>query len=125
VIARRAALVLLLALAGCSDADRCDGALLDALYLEVIDATTGEPIEAMVTVIFEGDSIGVTCTRRLTSGEPCLTWAAGPMLHGTFEVSITAAGHEPTTATIEVSPGECGPISVERTFALDPSAPPP
>ncbi len=121
----RAVLLGLLALAGCSDADRCDGALLDALYLDVIDAESGEPIEAMVVVTLDGEPVRVTCTRRNTSTEPCLTWAAGPMAAGTFEVANTADGHEPLVESIDVTYGECGPISVERTLELDRSPAPP
>ena len=116
-------LAVVLSLAACGDGDRCDGALFDALYLEVVDADTGEPIEATVVVEQDGEPVGVTCSRRRTSSEPCLTWAAGPMLTGTFEVTVSAEDHQPAMETIEVTAGECGPNSVERQFALEPSPP--
>jgi hypothetical protein len=119
----RLLLAVLIVVAGCGDSDACDGALFDALYLEVLDAETGEPIEATVVVEQDGEPVAVSCSRRRTSSEPCLTWAAGPMLTGTFVVSISAEDHEPMMETVEVTAGECGPNSVELEYVLAPSAP--
>jgi len=107
----------------CGDADRCDGAPADAIYANVVDAVTGEPIEAVITAteIESGESVPAECIARADETAPCTRWAIGYMRAGMFEVRAEAEDHLASTTIVDVAWASCGPESVELGLALEPA----
>ena|SRR5688572_20756934 len=109
----------LLVCAGCAD-DRCEGAMADAIYVRVVDATTGEPIMATVSAMIGTDEVDVACSLEREEDDLCEVWAVGLLLAGRFDVTVESEGYAPFSETVEVLPGDCGPMSVMRRYELFP-----
>jgi hypothetical protein len=103
---------------GCDPAPSDTGCTLDArtsLVLSVVDAETGEEVDAMVTLRIDGEA-----SSEVDEGGPG-RYLLGLERDGTFEVTVSAAGYEPATREYEVTADECHVMTVEATLELVPS----
>jgi hypothetical protein len=94
--------------------------MADAIYVRVVDATTGEPIMATVTARLGTDEVDVACSLQREEDGLCEVWAVGLLLAGSFELTVEAEGYAPFAETVDVLPGDCGPMSVMRRYELFP-----
>jgi hypothetical protein len=125
-------LLLACLLVGCSSAgtesgnptrSACGGATCacaESFTLQVTDATSGASIGTTVTI--DGQSFACTET---TTASVCSVPNAGFSAKGKQQIVVSAPGHEPTTATVDIPlDGECcacAAQSVTIDIALEPS----
>jgi len=112
-----------LSLAGCAG-DECDGATADALYVTVVDAASGDYVDAVLAVTHDGASVSAECVQRHATASPCELWAMGYQQSGAFDVAIAAAGYVEGHETVDVAWGSCGPVSEMRRVELVRTPPP-
>jgi hypothetical protein len=105
------------AAAGCSSG-ACNDVRADAIYVEVVDGESGDPVRASIEATRNGNPAGVSCIVRKASESPCMVWAVGFQQGGTFELTIEAEDHESRMDTVQVPYGRCGPDSQMRRYEL-------
>jgi hypothetical protein len=110
---------------GCDDDPAPDegGCSLDArtsLLLTIVDAETGEPPEADLTVTYlvDGEEPNWPPAEKWPDGR----YQLGLEHEGTFEVTVSAEGYETVTQEYEVTSDECHVMTLEATLELTPSA---
>ena len=100
---------------GCQEPISCTLELRPSISLEVVDAETGEDVDAMVTFQIDG---GATQESGHTGAQHSL----GEEEDGTFVVTVSADGYEPVMSEYVVTQDECHVMTVEATVELVPSA---
>lgn len=107
----------LASLPGCTS-KTCNAVLLWSLRIRVNDSVTGSAIcDATVTA-----TKGTTQTALMHSGgaDGCLYFGIGEEL-GTFQVSVTKAGYQPSSTTVTVDEeDECHVVPKDATVVLVP-----
>jgi hypothetical protein len=101
--------LLAASLAGCQ---ACDSDIRPSVSLSVVDAETGEDVDAMVTFLLDGEG-----PRAPEEGWPG-TYVLASETEGTFAVTISAEGYETVMREYEVTGDECHVESVEDTIEL-------
>jgi hypothetical protein len=96
-------------LAGCQ---ACDSDVRASVSLSVVDAETGEDVDAMVTFVLDGE--GPNAPEEGWPG----TYVLASETEGTFEVTISAEGYETVMRVYEVTGDECHVEGVEDTIEL-------
>lgn len=86
-----------------------------SVQLTIVDAQTGEDVDAMVTFLLDGEG-----PNEPEEGWPG-TYVLASETEGTFEVTITAAGYQSTVREYEVSGDQCHVDTVTDTVELTPA----
>jgi hypothetical protein len=94
----------------------CTDEARSSLRLFVVDAETGERVDATVTFLLDGE--GPQSPEQGIDGEFWL----GSEDEGAFEVTIAADGYETAVRQYEVTSDECHVQTVEDTVELTPTA---
>jgi hypothetical protein len=109
---------LILPFAGCGLADHsCSLEARTSLVLWVVDAETGDAVDATVTYLVDGEAPSEPPDRGVV-GQHYL----GLEEEGTFEVTASADGYESVTREYEVTADECHVMTAEETIELPPSS---
>ncbi|MCA9653437.1 MAG: hypothetical protein H6712_11295 [Myxococcales bacterium] len=98
---------------GCAERS-CDLLAKSSVQLTVVDATTGEDVEATVTFLVDGE--GPMQPDESFPG----TYALGFELEGSFDVTIVAEGYQTEMRQYEVTADECHVMTVQDTVELTP-----
>jgi hypothetical protein len=112
---------LLVPSSGCDDPEPQGGCSLIAKYslvLTVVDAETGEPPEADLTITYLVDG---EAPDQPAEKLPDSQYQMGLEVEGTFEVTVSADGYETVTREYEVTSSDCHVETVEATIELEPS----
>lgn len=112
------ALLTLLAIGPASTG--CIGTCTDdarsSVFLTVVDAETGEPVEAMVTFTVDGEGPREPDDGFGSTGQYTLAYEE----EGTFDVTVSADGYETVMEQYEVDSDRCHVITVKDTIELTP-----
>jgi hypothetical protein len=100
---------------GCQEPISCTTEARTSIVLEVVDAETGEDVDAMVTFQVDGEA----SQEALRSGSE---YYLGEEEEGTFVVTVSVDGYETMMREYEVTSGECHVMTVETTIELTRSA---
>jgi hypothetical protein len=99
---------------GCEEPIACTLESRASVVLQIVDAETGEDVEAMVTYQVDGGA-----TRDSMNGGA--QHYLGAEEDGTFLVTVSADGYETVMQEYEVTADECHVMTVEATVELAPS----
>ncbi|MEM9455083.1 MAG: hypothetical protein AAGF11_12955 [Myxococcota bacterium] len=102
------------AMAGC-EPTTCTLEARASVTLQVVDAQTGDDVDATVTFELDGDG-----PREPEEGWPG-TYVLGTEQAGTFAVTVSADGYETATAEYVVTEDECHVETVDDTIELMPT----
>lgn len=100
---------------GCDQGQSCTLESRPSVSLSVVDAETGEDVDATVTFELDGDG-----PRMPEEGWPG-TYVLASEQEGTFSVTISADGYETVMEEYEVGADGCHVDTVEDTIELVPT----
>ena len=107
----------LLPMSGCEEPISCTLESVASVRLDVVDAETGEPVDATVTFVLDG---GEPQEPEFEDGSGGYTLASET--EGTFVVTIAADGYETVMREYVVTGDECHVETVSDEIALEPTA---
>jgi hypothetical protein len=107
----------LLSMSGCEEPMTCTTEAVASVQLDVVDAETGDPVEATVTFLLDGDG---PREPEFESGPGSYVLASET--EGTFVVTIAADGYETVMREYVVTADECHVETVTDEVALVPTA---
>lgn len=101
---------------GCSEPTNCTSDARGSLALTVVDADNGEPVDASVVYLVDGEEPTSAPEKNATG-----VFGLGLEVTGTFEVTVSAAGYETVTEEYEIDADECHVITTHATVELTPT----